>query len=213
MKIIAKNLGKRFNREWIFRNFTLTFDEGKTYAIVGPNGSGKSTLSQVLWGQVPPTAGTLQYTSNEATVPQTDVFRHIAIATPYMDLIDEFTLDEAIGFHFKFKKPMGVSVADAAARMELTHARDKKIAAFSSGMKQRLKLALAFYSDTPLLFLDEPTTNLDQMATAWYLDRLAEQKGRTIIIASNQGHEYPSDSVKIDLSDYKKGLQNATPEV
>lgn len=203
MKIVAENLGKRFNREWIFRHLSLTLEQGKTYAITGPNGSGKSTLSQVLWGQVPQTAGTLQYLEGDKPVSQADTYRFVSIATPYMDLIEEFTLDEAIEFHFKFKKPAGISVSDAVTRMDLAHARDKKIAAFSSGMKQRLKLALAFYSDTPFLFLDEPTTNLDQNSTRWYFDNLGAQKGRTIVIASNQEHEYPSDSVKIDLSDYK----------
>lgn len=203
MKIVAENLGKRFNREWIFRHLSLTLEQGKTYAITGPNGSGKSTLSQVLWGQVPQTAGTLQYIDNGKPVPATDTYRHVSIATPYMDLIEEFTLEETISFHFKFKKPAHIPVREAAARMELDHALDKKVAAFSSGMKQRLKLALAFYSDTPFLFLDEPTTNLDQMATQWYLDNLAAQKGRTIVIASNQEHEYPLNSIKIDLSDYK----------
>jgi ABC-type multidrug transport system ATPase subunit len=213
MKIVAENLGKRFNREWIFKHFSFTIEQGKTYAITGPNGSGKSTLSQILWGQVPQTAGTLQYVDNEKPVSITDVFQHISIAAPYMDLIDEFTLDEAVAFHFKFKRPAGIPVADVVARMELTHARDKKIAAFSSGMKQRLKLALAFYSDTQLLFLDEPTTNLDQTATAWYLANLAAQKDRTIIIASNQEEEYPSNSVKINLSEYKGGLQTGHRKV
>ncbi|HMJ68945.1 MAG TPA: ATP-binding cassette domain-containing protein [Cyclobacteriaceae bacterium] len=214
MKIVAENLGKRFNREWIFRHFSLTVEHGKTYAITGPNGSGKSTLSQVLWGQVPPTAGTLNYVDGENTIPVTDIFKYISIATPYMDLIEEFTLDEAIAFHFKFKKPTGgITVSEVTSRMELAHAHDKKIGAFSSGMKQRLKLALAFYSDTPFLFLDEPTTNLDKTAIEWYLDNLRRQTGRTIVIASNQDGEYPPESIKIDLSAYKKGLQHPTLKV
>src|ERR1044071_4227319 len=102
MKLIAENLGKRFNREWIFRHFSFTLEPGKTFAITGPNGSGKSTLSQVLWGQVPPTAGVLKYYDDNGTVVE-DVFQHVAIAAPYMDLIEEFTLDETIRFHFKFK--------------------------------------------------------------------------------------------------------------
>jgi ABC-type multidrug transport system ATPase subunit len=214
MKIIAENLGKRFNREWIFRHFTLTIESGKTYAITGPNGSGKSTLSQVLWGQVPPTAGTLKYMSGGNTVQPVDLFKYISIAAPYMELIEEFTLGETIEFHFRFKAPtVGIPVESMSERMGLAHARDKKIAAFSSGMKQRVKLALAFYSDTPLLFLDEPTTNLDKQAAAWYQDNLSLQSGRTIVIASNQEEEYPSNSIKIDLSEYKKGLQNAPPVV
>lgn len=205
MRIIAENLGKRFNREWIFRHFSLTLEPATTYAITGPNGSGKSTLSQVLWGQVPPTAGIISFVNDEKPVPLTEVFRHVSIAAPYMDLIEEFTLDETISFHFKFKKPVaGISVDQVAERMQLAHARDKKIGQFSSGMKQRLKLALAFYSDTPLLFLDEPTTNLDKQAIAWYQNNLSHRAGRTTIIASNQEDEYPSNSIKINLSAYKQ---------
>lgn len=213
MKIVADNLGKRFNRDWIFRHFSLSMEEGKTYAIVGPNGSGKSTLSQVLWGQVPPTAGTVHYYKEGKTILTADIFNYVSIAAPYMDLIDELTLKETVEFHFKFKKLKGIPMEAVTDLMQLSDARDKKIGAFSSGMKQRVKLALAFYSDTPFLFLDEPTTNLDKNAAAWYKENLGRQTGRTIIIASNQQDEYPSDSIKIDLSAYKQGLQKGQPAV
>jgi len=204
MKIVAENLGKRFNREWIFRHFSFTLEPGKTFAITGPNGSGKSTLSQVLWGQVPPTTGTLKFFENGKPVPETETFRLISIAAPYMDLIEEFTLEEMIRFHFKFKASTDSMTIEAMPeRMELAASKDKKIGAFSSGMKQRLKLALAFYSQTPFLFLDEPTTNLDRHAIAWYHDNLDRQTGRGVVIASNQEGEYPSNAVKIDLSSYK----------
>jgi len=204
MKVVAENLGKRFIREWIFRHFSFTLEPQTTYAIIGPNGSGKSTLSQVLWGQVPPTAGTLNYFVDDKPVAAAEVYQYVSIAAPYMDLVEEFSLDEAIAFHFKFKTPAnGMAVARMAVEMGLEDARDKKIGAFSSGMKQRLKLALAFYSYTPILFLDEPTTNLDKHAIAWYLDTLARQTGRTVVIASNQEGEYPPNATKIDLSAYK----------
>jgi ABC-type multidrug transport system ATPase subunit len=206
MKIVAENLGKRFNREWIFRNFSFTLEPGKTFAITGPNGSGKSTLSQVLWGQVPPTVGTLKYYDNDRVVD--DIFRHVSIAAPYMDLIEEFTLEESIRFHFKFKAP-AIPIDSMIDAIELGPSSDKKIGMFSSGMKQRLKLALAFYSQTPFLFLDEPTTNLDKDAIAWYHDNLARQSGRGVVIASNQEDEYPSNAVKIDLSAYKAVTKQA----
>lgn len=207
MKIVAENLGKRFNREWIFRHFSFTLEGAATYAITGPNGSGKSTLSQVLWGQVPPTAGVIRYYDDNKEIIISEAFRHVAIAAPYMDLIEEFTLEETVRFHFKFKKPVtGISIEDVAERMELDGSRNKKVGAFSSGMKQRLKLALAFYSDTPFLFLDEPTTNLDKRAIKWYQENLSHRAGRTTIIASNQEDEYPSNAVKIDLSAYKQAV-------
>lgn len=94
MKIIAENLGKRFNREWIFKKFSFTFESGHCYAVVGPNGSGKSTLLQVLWGQVPPSAGLIKYSRAQKSIPTDEVYQHVVIATPYMELIEEFTLEE-----------------------------------------------------------------------------------------------------------------------
>jgi ABC-type multidrug transport system ATPase subunit len=205
MKITAEKLGKRFNREWIFRNLDFTFDHGNTYAITGANGSGKSTLLQILWGQLPQSTGAVKYELNNTEIPVTEIFHHLSIATPYMDLIDEFTLTEMVKFHFKFKKIRGSHSIEALInRMELAHAQDKLISNFSSGMKQRLKLALAFYSNTNLIFLDEPSTNLDKKSTQWYLDNLMDlPKECLVFIASNQEHEYPADSIKFDIMGFK----------
>ena len=205
MRICANKLGKRFNREWIFKNLDYTFEGGNTYAITGPNGSGKSTLLHVLWGQVPQSAGQITYEMDGKAIETTDVFTHLSIATPYMELIEEFTLEEMVNFHFKFKKIReGLTVQAILEKMELTHARGKAISNFSSGMKQRLKLALAFFSDTQLIFLDEPTTNLDKKAIGWYATNLAAlPAGCLIFIATNQDHEYPASAVRIDLMTYK----------
>jgi ABC-type multidrug transport system ATPase subunit len=205
MTIQVENLGKRFNREWIFKNLTSTFEQGNTYAITGPNGSGKSTLLQVLWGQMPSSSGKIAYHLKDKTVAIEDVFQHVSIATPYMDLIEEYTLSEMLHFHFQFKKVRhSKSVLEVMELMELTHARDKTIANFSSGMRQRVKLGLAFYSNTSMLFLDEPTTNLDKKSTEWYLKQLyLLPEDSLIFIASNQEHEYPVSAKKIDILDFK----------
>ena len=205
MRITAEKLGKRFNREWIFRNLDFTFEQGNTYAITGANGSGKSTLLQILWGQLPQSAGDVKYESSGKAISITEIFLHLSIATPYMDLIDEFTLTEMVRFHFKFKKVRGDHAIDELIRrMELLHASDKLISNFSSGMKQRLKLALAFYADTNLIFLDEPSTNLDKKSTQWYLENLLSlPKECLVFIASNQEQEYPPDAIKLDMRAYK----------
>lgn len=201
MNIVTENLGKRFNREWIFKKLDFSFKPGNCYAIVGPNGSGKSTLLQVLWGQVPQSIGIVNYFHDEIPIPQENVYQNISIATPYMELIEEFTLDEMIQFHFKFKKTWkGFSMEELIQTMELAHARTKQISNFSSGMRQRLKLGLAFYSDTTSLFLDEPTTNLDKKSIEWYHTNLNKTAGsRLVLIASNADHEYPANAQKIDL--------------
>jgi ABC-type multidrug transport system ATPase subunit len=205
MTIQVENLGKRFNREWIFKKLTYTFEEGNTYAIVGPNGSGKSTLLQVLWGQVPQSSGKMVYRIGDKIIPQEDVFQYLSIAAPYMDLIDEFTLEEMLKFHFKFKKVRnGKSISELIELTELMSSKDKQISHFSSGMRQRLKLALAFYSDSSFVFLDEPTTNLDKKSIDWYLKNLAALPEKTLLfIASNQEHEYPPSARKLDIQRYK----------
>ena len=168
MTLTTQNLGKRYNREWIFRNLNFAFSQG-VYAITGPNGSGKSTLLQVLWGQLPASEGSLEYSHNKKSIAAEEVYRHLAIAAPYLELIEEFTLSELLKFHFSFKKMRdGKSLEEILDRMELGHARHKMISHFSSGMKQRLKLGLAFFSEVSMVFLDEPTTNLDKQSVAWY---------------------------------------------
>jgi ABC-type multidrug transport system ATPase subunit len=199
------NLGKRFVREWIFRKLDYEFHAGKVYAVTGPNGSGKSTLMQILWGQSPPTTGSLSYQSGNTTVPIEEVYRHVAIATPYMDLVDEFTLREQVEFHFKLRKiKAGTTVNDVIEKMYLSDAKDKAIGNFSSGMRQRLKLGLAFHTEANLLFLDEPGTNLDKKAFLWYLNLLESRNPETtLFIASNDPEEYPGDVEVLNIMDFK----------
>jgi ABC-type multidrug transport system ATPase subunit len=208
MTLTAENLSKRFNREWIFRNFSFVFPPGH-YAITGPNGSGKSTLLQVLWGQLPCSGGTLTYSDDSLPVPAEEIYRHLALAAPYVDLIEELTLQELLRFHFSFKQVRGgKDTVELMDRMELTHARDKQVGHFSSGMKQRLKLGLAFFSEVSLVFLDEPTTNLDKAATRWYWDQFGQIPPKTtVFIGSNHESEYPAEATKINLSDYKSGYK------
>jgi ABC-type multidrug transport system ATPase subunit len=205
MIITTSNLGKRFNREWIFKGLTAEFSAGNTYAIVGPNGSGKSTLMRVLWGQEPPSEGEINYSSNNQIIELESVFHHISIVTPYMELIDELTLKEHIEFHFKFKHPdQNLTTTEIIKRLDLESASNKPIRQFSSGMKQRLKLGLAFSSENNILFLDEPTTNLDEKAISWYFGNLLEiQTKKLVFIATNQPSDYPKGTQELDLSNLK----------
>jgi ABC-type multidrug transport system ATPase subunit len=209
LTISTKDLSKRFNREWIFKNLTYDFKSGNTYAVTGANGSGKSTLIQVLSGAMPPTDGSINYQSNSGdTIAAEEIYKKIAIAAPYMDLIDEFTLAEQIKFHFSLRKPRyNTTVNDLLSIMYLEKAGDKHIANFSSGMRQRVKLGLAFYTEADLVLLDEPGTNLDSKAFEWYLTQFQKlPKSCLTVIASNNPLEYRENTIILNIEDYKKAV-------
>lgn len=205
MQITVENVGKKFVREWIVRGVNFVLEEGQTYTFVGPNGSGKSTLLQLLTGITPVTEGTITYQQGGKNIDVEVWYKHLVVAAPYLELIEEFTLRELIDFHKKFK-PLknGMSSADFEDFIQLSYARDKVVRHFSSGMKQRVKLGLAFLSDVPVIFLDEPTTNLDVNGIKWYLDHVIEStKNQLVLLGSNVKQEYEFCNNIISVSAFK----------
>jgi ABC-type multidrug transport system ATPase subunit len=207
LQIDATGLGKRFQRDWIFRGLTHGFRPGSATAILGPNGAGKSTLLNTISGQLLPTEGTLTYTLAGRAVSVEAIPQHLAYAAPYLELLEELTLLEMLRFHTQFKplRP-GTSLDQLIEVMYLERARHQLVREFSSGMKQRLKLALALYADAPLLLLDEPTTNLDATGVAWYQEHVAATRaGRTLLLSSNVPAEYAFCDEQLVVTDYQAG--------
>ena len=203
MQVKLAGLGKRYNFEWIFRNLTYEFTAGNTYAILGHNGSGKSTLLNTISGFLLPSEGQLTFFHQNHSVPVEEIYRYLSYAAPYLETVEEFTLTEVLEFHTKFKQLNGISVPELIDRMRLQKARDKYVKDFSSGMKQRLKLGMALYTQAPLLLLDEPTTTLDQEGIDWYLEHLSlNKKDRVVIIGSNISHEYSFADERLHITDY-----------
>jgi len=204
MNISLTNVGRRFNKEWIFKSVTYHFEQGKSYAVLGPNGSGKSTLLSVLLGSLTPSEGELKYhNAKEVSVDQ--IYQEISFAAPYLDLVEEFTLQETIDFHFQFKAYADqLNATEVLALLGLKKSQDKALKHFSSGMKQRTKLALACCADTPILILDEPTSNLDAQGIEWYLELIERfAQGRMVIVGSNQSHEYDFCENRLNILAYK----------
>lgn len=205
MDIVVKQLGKQFQEEWIFKGLDFRFQSNKIYAITGPNGSGKSTLLQVLSGFMPQTSGEINFESNGKQVSPENFYQYISVATPYTSLIEEFTGQEQVKFHYQFKKlRQGKQLNTLLRDINLPATTNKLLKNFSSGMKQRLKLGLAFYSDTPIILLDEPTSNLDEQGIAWYQKLVTEERSnRLIVICSNQSYEYEQSDEQLDVMAYK----------
>jgi ABC-type multidrug transport system ATPase subunit len=205
VKIFVKEVGKKFVSEWIVRGVNLALETGESYTLVGPNGSGKSTLMQLLMGSVPPSEGTIHYETGGKELDIDDWYKHVVLAAPYLELIEEFTLRETVLFHQKFK-PLknGFSAADFEDFVQLSHARNKVLRHYSSGMKQRVKLGLAFLSDVPVVLLDEPTSNLDATGTKWYLDNVVKlTANQLVLLGSNQPQEYEFCKNIISVSAFK----------
>ncbi len=205
MKINLEHIGRRFNREWIFSDVNYVFETGTSYAILGANGAGKSTFLQLISGSLSSSEGVISYSKEGALLNSELVFEHLSMAAPYLELIEEFTLNELIDFHFQFKKyRSGLDRLQLIELMGLKRSEFKAIKHFSSGMKQRVKLALAFCSDTEMILLDEPASNLDQQGLEWYLSLVKEfSADRMLIICSNQIQEYSFCINQLNIADYK----------
>ncbi len=226
MQITLTNTGKRYNREWIFRRIDQNFLPGRKYAITGPNGSGKSTLLQVIAGAIMQTEGKVEYidtgslipdksitdkgtniqypTSNiQHTISSTNAHKHLSITAPYLELIEEMTATEFLQFHSTFKQLIK-PIPQILEEVSLGNAAHKQIRYFSSGMKQRLKLAQAFFSNVTVLLLDEPTTNLDEDGIALYRNLIENYTAeKMVIISSNDKQEYDFCEEVIVIGNYK----------
>ena len=207
MRITLNNIGKRYNQEWIFKHLSYEFTSDNAYAILGPNGSGKSTLLQIIAGNFLLSEGTVEYylsdkirntpngteknqqaTINQQQITSEAIYQHLSFASPYLELLEEYTLMESICFHSKFKNFYPSLTPEKIIELcELEKSSDKELKYFSSGMKQRVRLALAIFSDTPLLLLDEPASNLDKQGIRWYQKMMGDfSKDRLVIVCSNQ---------------------------
>lgn len=205
MTISLEKVGKRFNREWIFRKLDLNVTASAAVAITGPNGSGKSTLLQVIAGNLLASEGLVKYHNGLREVPPDQFYQYLSFAAPYLDIIEDFTLEEFLKFHFKFKKLRnGVECKELPEMLQLANAATKPIKNFSTGMRQRVKLGICFYSDCPILLLDEPATNLDKRGVDWYISEIEKIKDqRLIFVSSNVEAEYAFCREKINILDYK----------
>jgi ABC-type multidrug transport system ATPase subunit len=216
MTICLSDAGKRFNRDWIFRHVNYTFEAGQSYAITGPNGSGKSTLLQALSGGMMINEGTIEFKmagdrwptgSKPANGQLTadNIYTHVSICAPYLEVVEEMTLREFLDFHKGFKPLLpGITADSIITVLGLEKAEYKQIRFYSSGMKQRVKLAQCIFSDTAIVLLDEPCTNLDAVGIALYHSLIDNYcRGRLVVVSSNDEVEYKFCDKKINIGEYK----------
>ena len=205
MSLSLINIAKKFNRDWVFRNANYQFEIPGSYVIKGPNGSGKSTLLKILSGFLSPTEGELKLRIKSNHIGTENWSNHITYVAPYYELIEEMYLEEFVSFYIKFKPlQKGVSQHDLIKIAYLEESKDKQIKNFSSGMKQRLKLALAWLSEVSVVLLDEPCSNLDEKGIEWYKNLAKEySKNKLVIVCSNHiEDEFSFCKKSLDISNF-----------
>lgn len=205
MKIYLEHISKRFQRHWIFKDVTLNFAAPGAFAILGPNGSGKSTLLRIIAGMQSPSAGNMVYQDIRGKIANEHLYQHISFTAPSQEIVEEFTLVEFLKFHFSFKPIYpGLDIQQVINITGLQNAQHKPIADYSSGMKQRVKLAQAIFTNCPVLLLDEPCTNLDDEGVQQYRNWMEQYTtNKLVIVASNDIREYYFCKEQVKMQDYK----------
>lgn len=204
MQVTLHHISKSFGQEAIIQDMDYVFASQSKTAILGINGSGKSTLLQIIATYMKPSKGEVEFKLNGRIIEDENVFQHVSYCAPYLEVIEEMNLVEFFEFHFAFKKPL-ITIPQIIEQIGLQTSKEKLIENFSSGMKQRVKLAQAIFADTALLLLDEPCSNLDEEGIALYnllISMYTRQK--TIIVASNDQQEFSFCESQININQFKR---------
>ncbi|MFQ6042158.1 MAG: ABC transporter ATP-binding protein [Candidatus Poribacteria bacterium] len=187
------NLSKWYGQVIGVNDITLSIKPGVT-GLLGPNGAGKTTLLKLMAGQLKPSRGNLTV-FGEPVWNNPKLYHRIGFC-PEQDAF----YDRMSGFQFVFNLALltGYSRSESEARaveaiklVDMLDAKDKKIGAYSKGMRQRIKLAQALVHEPELLFLDEPLSGMDAIIRPETINLIKElsAKGKTVIVSSHILHE------------------------
>ena len=192
ISLSVSNLIKKYNRKTVLNNVQFEHNSG-ILGISGSNGSGKSTLMKCLGGLLRPNSGTIEWKSENKTLNQTELKKHIGFAAPYIALYEELTVMENLRFlsEVSLKNHDDTHLLDLINKTEINPLKDKLYKSLSTGQQQRVKLASSLIRNPEVLFWDEPGSNLDSNGHALVQRLLQEQKekGCLVFLASNDPDE------------------------
>jgi len=195
----AKKLTKSFNRRPIFKDISFSLNTGDSVSITGKNGTGKSTLIKIIASVLNQSSGETEMTVASNKIPRDDRNKYVGFVSPYLNLYDEFTGLENLTIISGIRGARNADIDGALKRVGLYERRKDLLRIYSSGMKQRLRLAFAILHNPLMLLLDEPTSNLDKDGVDVVTAIANEQKSNGIlVIATND--EYEKSLCKADLN-------------
>lgn len=193
LKLETKNLAKRFGARKVFEDINMSLQPGQSVAIVGPNGSGKTTLLQVIIGLIYPSVGKVTFSNDGKKLDFEQYRKHLSLVAPYYSLYDALTARENLRF---FTTVGGCRVDDdkidkSLEQVGLSGRGDDYVSSYSTGMKQRLKYAVAMLRKPKVFLIDEPGANLDESGKKIVFDLINSLRSNSIIIiATNEREEY-----------------------
>ncbi len=204
IRIVFSDLGKRYDKRVIFRGIEGEAEPGSVLALTGPNGSGKSTLMSILCGLLRPSRGTVQYLDGQGEIARSEWRLHLGVVAPGMSVYEELTARENLAFFARVRglRQDGASIDRLIERVGLDPERTTPVVGYSTGMRQRLKIAQAILSQPDVLFLDEPGSNLDPAGQDWleaWVTAFAAE-GKTIVLATNDRREMEWGSQRVELA-------------
>ena len=207
IQLTTTGLGQQFGRLVLFREMEVTLHGGTSVAVTGANGSGKSTLLRILLGLLTPTVGEVTLRLDDAPVERADRARQMGLVAPYLGVYDALTARENLAFLAQARRVPDPDQRIAAVldRVGLAARADDLVDTYSSGMRQRVKVAAALLHRPPVLLLDEPSTNLDapgrEMVQAVQDEHL--RRGGLLIVATNRASETEQRDRVIDIGAYQ----------
>jgi heme exporter protein A len=214
IELACENLEMSFSNKLIFKKLSFKLTNSSSLIITGRNGTGKSTLIKILSNLIKETNGKKWMKLNGEYVERDKQFFNIGLLAPYINLYDELTSYENLEFFYKLKinrhKEKGIEekIKQLLEKVNLYKKRNDLVKNYSSGMKQRLKIAFAILSDPLILLMDEPGTNLDKDGIGIIYNIAEKQKKNGIlIIATNENEDTKLCDKRINIEDYK-GIQN-----
>ncbi len=192
MKLSAQNIEKSFSGKTIIKNIPFEIGKGQAMAFTGHNGSGKTTLIRILCALSRADKGIIEFSKDNNTVDRELFKDHFSLVGPYLQLYEELTAFENLNFLARLKSINGTSekIFSLINQVGLKGRAHDPVKTYSSGMKQRLKYAFALLSSPDILFLDEPTSNLDKDGIKKVYEIMSGQKkDKILVFATNDEND------------------------
>ncbi len=202
-RITADGIYKQFHVRRVLKGISFTVEKGQSVVITGPNGSGKSTLIKILSGLLRPSKGKVQYFNGNTSRQPTELLPAIGLVSPYLQLYPDLTAKEHLEF---FGKMRGISGPfqkglKLMAQFGLKGREADLIKTYSSGMLQRMKYVLALLHQPAVLFVDEPSANLDEEGKETVYALIREYKhDHIVILATNEPQEIHLGDIRVDVT-------------